>query len=81
MQTHQPPRSSGDAARQARAWIDERHQHSRELVARLLRVAPEPAIDNALDQLATGELDLLARQLAAGAGLEVDLRDGTVGRA
>jgi hypothetical protein len=77
MQPHQPP-SPTEAARQARAWIDERHQHSRELVARLLRVAPEPAIAKALDQLATGELDLLARQLAAGAGLEVDLRAGTV---
>ncbi len=73
------PLSQPDAHARALAWLDHRHHLARELVAELLATVPAPAVACALEQLTTGQLHLLALQLAHAAGLEVDLHAGTIG--
>jgi hypothetical protein len=73
------PLSQPDAHARALAWLDHRHERAHKLVAELLATVPPPAVVRALEQLTTGQLHLLALQLAQAAGLEVDLHAGTIG--
>lgn len=74
-----PPLSQPDAHARALAWLDHRHKRAHKLVAELLATVPPAAVAHALEQLTTGQLHLLALQLAHAAGLEVDLHAGTIG--
>jgi len=53
-----------EAAQRRRVWLQERHAQARELVAVLLRHAPEADVARVLDQLPARDLQRLARLLA-----------------
>jgi len=83
------PRQLNDqeATRRRHVWLDGRHRWNRDLVVVLLRYAPEVDIARALDQLAHGELQHLARLLAAATDLHkvarriaIDLQERLDGR-
>ncbi len=83
------PRQLNDqeAIRLRHVWLDGRHRWNRDLVVVLLRYAPEVDIARALDQLAHGELQHLARLLAAATDLHqvarriaIDLQEHLDGR-
>jgi hypothetical protein len=58
-----------EAAQRRRAWLDDRRRWNRDLVVVLLRYAPEDDVAGALDHLSAGELQRLARLLAAATDL------------
>ena len=58
-----------EAAQRRRVWLDGRQRWNRDLVVLLLRYAPEADVARALDQLSAGELQRLARLLAAATDL------------
>jgi hypothetical protein len=70
-----------EAARRRRAWLQERHASARELVAVLLRHAPEAELARVLDQLPAGDLQRLAHLLAQAAELHHDQDVAPPGRA
>jgi hypothetical protein len=58
-----------EAAQRRRVWLDDRQRWNRDLVVLLLRYAPEVDVARALEQLPAGELQRLARLLAAATDL------------
>jgi hypothetical protein len=79
--------SDQEAAQRRHAWLDGRHRWNRDLVVLLLRYAPEDDVARALDHLSAGELQHLARLLAAATDLHqvarriaADLRQHLDGR-
>ena len=58
-----------EAAQRRRAWLEDRQRWNRDLVVVLLRYAPEVDVTRALDLLSAGELQHLARLLAAATDL------------
>jgi hypothetical protein len=76
-----------EAAQRRQVWLDGRHRWNRDLVVVLLRYAPEADVARALDRLSAGELQRLARLLAAATDLHqvarriaTDLRQHLDGR-
>jgi hypothetical protein len=79
--------SDQEAARRRRVWLDGRRRWNRDLVVLLLRHAPEADIARALARLSAGELQQLARLLAAATDLHqvacriaIDLQEHLDGR-
>jgi len=58
-----------EAAQRRRVWLADRQRWNRDLVVLLLRYAPEVDVARALDHLSAGELQRLARLLAAATDL------------